>query len=55
MENEYISKQVLLNKLNEMEENYRAEISERDCMTEYPFSDGVLSTMFSVIQLIKQM
>lgn len=55
MEDKLISKNELLKKLNEMEENYRAEICERDCMSDDPFSDGILSAMFTVIQTVKQM
>lgn len=55
MEYKMISKKELLNKLNEMEENYRAEICEQDCMQDDPFSDGILSAMFTIIQTVSQM
>lgn len=42
-------------KLSEMEEQYRCEIAEKDCMNDDPFSDGILSAMFTVIQTIRQM
>lgn len=42
-------------KLSEMEEQYRCEIAEKDCMNDDPFSDGILSAMFTVIQTISQM
>lgn len=47
-----ISRSELLKALSEAEDNYRAE--HHDCvMNDDPFSDGILSAMFSVLQIVK--
>ena len=47
-----ISRSELLKALSEAEDNYRAE--HHDCvMNDDPFSDGILSAMFSVFQIVK--
>ena len=47
-----ISRSKLLKVLSEAEDNYRAE--HHDCvMADEPFSDGILSTVFSVIKIVK--
>ena len=48
-----ISRSELLKALSEAEDNYRAE--HHDCvMDDDPFSDGILSAMFSVSQIVKR-
>ena len=47
-----ISRSELIKALSEAEDNYRAE--HHDCvMNDDPFSDGILSAMFSVFQIVK--
>lgn len=47
-----ISRSALIKALSEAEDNYRAE--HHDCvMNDDPFSDGILSAMFSVFQIVK--
>lgn len=51
----YICVEDLKETLNNMEDEYRAEISEKDCMNDDPFSDGIMSAMFSVHQTCNSM
>ena len=49
-----ISRSELIKALSEAEDNYKAE--HHDCiMNDDPFSDGILSAMFSVFQMVKSL